>query len=344
MKVLILSSLTGALALMMLTACNSSGSSTALRATGVPYEIAVVTNRNIWDGAPGQLLRDELLQSVPGLPQSEPSMRITYVEPGQFDGMLKNVRNILIVTVDDTQYTKTSLRSERDRWASGQVIVHITSPDAGSLAAYLERNPRQLVDFFTKVEMARAVQVLEGTHSSTVAARLKEKFGITLHVPADMNASRDTADFFWTSNNANTGRMDIVVYSFPYTHPNTFSKAFLMAQRDAILGANIPGSFPGSHMATDTALVSYSAATQQGKYCGVLRGLWHMKGDMMGGPFVSYARLDESSNRIIVAEGFVYSPETDKRIYIRRLEGSLHTLRLSGDTSSVLPVKPELED
>ena len=82
-------------------------------------------------------------------------------------------------------------------------------------------------------------------------------------------------------------------------------------------------------MATETrADVSYTPITVNGKYCGVLRGLWKMVGDMMGGPFVSHVRLDEKNNRVVVAEGFVFAPETDKRNFIRRIEAALYTLRL----------------
>ena len=56
-----------------------------------------------------------------------------------------------------------------------------------------------------------------------------------------------------------------------------------------------------------------------------------MKGDMMGGPFVSHARLDEKNNRVVVVEGFVFAPETDKRNFIRRVESALYTLRLPGE-------------
>ena len=62
-----------------------------------------------------------------------------------------------------------------------------------------------------------------------------------------------------------------------------------------------------------------------------MRGLWKMVGDMMGGPFVSHARLDEKNQRVVVAEGFVYAPETDKRNFIRRIEAALYTLRLPGE-------------
>ena len=52
---------------------------------------------------------------------------------------------------------------------------------------------------------------------------------------------------------------------------------------------------------------------------------------MMGGPFVSHIRLDEENQRVVVVEGFVYAPETNKRNYIRRLEAALFTLRLPGE-------------
>ena len=48
---------------------------------------------------------------------------------------------------------------------------------------------------------------------------------------------------------------------------------------------------------------------------------------MMGGPFVSHAQLDPSGQRVLVVEGFVYAPESNKANLIRRLEAALYTLR-----------------
>ena len=58
------------------------------------------------------------------------------------------------------------------------------------------------------------------------------------------------------------------------------------------------------------------------------RGLWRMKGDFMGGPFVSHTRLDQKNQRIITAEIFVYSPDKMKRNLVRQMEASLYTLKL----------------
>lgn len=192
--------------------------------------------------------------------------------------------------------------------------------------------------------MNRAISIVEKTYTSNVYRILKEKHDVTLKVPEKFDYYKDTTNFFWATNNAATGRMDIVVYTFPYTDINTFTPEYLVAKRDSVMKENMPGSFPGSYMATEARFgVGYSAMTLHGKYCGEMRGLWKMQGDMMGGPFVSHVRLDESNNRIVVAEGFVFAPETDKRNYIKRMEASLYTLRLPGEfdepaEASLIPV------
>ena len=57
-----------------------------------------------------------------------------------------------------------------------------------------------------------------------------------------------------------------------------------------------------------------------------VRGLWEMRNGALGGPFVSLTRADPVSRKLIVTEGFVYSPSTDKRDLLRLVEASLITL------------------
>ena len=328
----------------LLLGMGSCGSNpTGFRATGTAYEIIVVANPDVWNNDVGSILKEQLLAPVSGLPAPENAMRVTHVQPAQFKGMFTYVRNILMVNVDDTQFSKVSVKSEGSRWAQGQVVVYMNAPDEAMLYEFLDEHPRLLVDFFTKIEMERMAEVLQKAYSKPVMDKLMTKFDVMLNAPSDINAMANdsTPDFFWASNNANSGRMDLVVYSFPYTDPNTFTREYLLEKRNAILGAHIPGSLPDSYMSTNSDWVTYTPITLYGKYCGVLRGLWETEGDMMGGPFVSYARLDEVNNRVIVAEGFVYAPETDKKNYIRRLEASLHTLRLPAEIDTSLE-GPEL--
>lgn len=315
--------------LLILGACSSGP--VRKQATGFAYEVVVVMDKADWSAPAGEAIKSELTSDIPGLPQSEPALKITYVTPDQFNGLLTYVRNILIVRIDKSIYTKVSLSYEKNRWAQNQEVVTLTAPNADDILAYVKENPRNIVNFFVKVEMNRAMGQLQKEYSTLVMDTLKNKFDIMLNVPANMTYFKDTTDFFWTSNNANTGRTDLLVYTFPYTDPSTFTAEYLIAKRDSVLKVNLPGSFPESYMATDTIGVQYTPITVNGKYCGEMRGLWKMVGDMMGGPFVSHVRLDEKNNRVVVVEGFVFAPETDKRNFIRRIEAALYTLRLPGE-------------
>lgn len=317
--------------LVLMGACNSG--SVMTRATGLAYEVVVVMDQKAWDSDAGKLLKEDLTSAVPGLPQSEPALKITYARPSDFNGLLTYVRNILIVHVDPAVYTKVGMGYVKNRWAQGQIVLTLNAPSIEALTEYLEKNKDTVAAFFVKEEMNRAIAQLQKNHSGVVMEHLKKNFDVELSAPENMTYFRDTTDFFWASNNANTGRTDLIVYSFPYTDPETFTVDYLVAKRDSVLKANLPGSFPGSYMATETRFGApeYKPITVNGKYSGEMRGLWKMVGDMMGGPFVSHIRLDEKNNRIVVAEGFVFAPETDKRNFIRRIEAALHTLRLPGE-------------
>jgi hypothetical protein len=295
------------------------------------FEIVVVMEEEDWEGEVGGVMKQDLLSSVRGLPQGEATMKVMYSSPSEFDGMLTYVRNILRVTIDEKRYTKVSLHGAKDVWAQGQAVVRITAPDRAALVAYMEEHERILSDYYTSAELRRLSAQLEEKYHRGLTKKIKEKLGVSVKVPTTLTASKEEGeDFFWASDNGVSGRTDLVVYTFPYESSETFTRDYLVAKRDSVMKINMPGGFPNTYMTTETAYAapSYRAITVDGKYCGELRGLWKMKGDMMGGPFVSHARLDEEKNRIVVVEGFVYAPETEKKNYIRRIEASLFTLSL----------------
>jgi hypothetical protein len=91
---------------------------------------------------------------------------------------------------------------------------------------------------------------------------------------------------------------------------------------------NIPGSREGQYIATDAEYVDVENINVKGDYAFEARGLWYMENDMMGGPFVSHARVDRPNGRVVVVEAFVYAPEKKKRDLMRQLEASLYTLNL----------------
>ena len=57
-----------------------------------------------------------------------------------------------------------------------------------------------------------------------------------------------------------------------------------------------------------------------GKYTREIRGVWEMVNDFMGGPFASYAILNETNNEVIFVDTFIYAPGKEKRNMMQELE------------------------
>jgi len=295
--------------------------------SGRPYEMLVVVDKDTWERPAGRALFDVLDTDVPGLPQSERSFRISYTDPSQFDRVLRIFRNIILIDIKDT-YTQPKLKYSRDVYAQPQMIMKIQAPNEKEFEEFVTKNKQAIIDFFVKAEMNRQINALRGKHSDMVERKVDSLFGCKLWVPVELASYKEGKDFFWASTNAATSDMNIVVYSYPYVDKNTFTREYFIQKRDSVMKANLPGAREGMYMMTDTLYVETKDIAVHKNYAQEARGLWAMKGDMMGGPFVSHSRVDQKNGRVVVVEAFIFSPDKLKRNLIRMMEASLYTLQL----------------
>jgi hypothetical protein len=61
-----------------------------------------------------------------------------------------------------------------------------------------------------------------------------------------------------------------------------------------------------------------------------------MTTDMMGGPFVMHAFVNENTGMVIVVETYVYAPESNKRNLMRNLEATLYTISLPKPEEAII--------
>jgi hypothetical protein len=310
-----------------LTSCKGNGGVFTPTSSGRAYEILVVVKPDVWKAPAGKALENVLKSDVPGLPQSESSFKVMYVSPDGFDSTLKLIRNIIIVDIQDI-YTKGSFKLAKDVYSYPQSILTIQAPDEVTLQQFVQENEAQIIDLFNKAEMNRQMAILEKAHSDYISTKVDSIFGSEVWVPAELASFKLGKDFIWASTNTATANRNFVMYSYPYTDRNTFTKEYFVAMRDSVMKANIPGAKPTMFMATDSMTVEVKPIEVQGQFAFEARGLWRMKGDFMGGPFVSHSRVDTVNNRVVTAEIFVYSPDKMKRNLVRTMEASLYTLKL----------------
>lgn len=319
-----------ALIALAFSACDGKKSVFTPTSSGRAYEILVVVNPDLWERPAGRALFDVLDTDVPGLPQSERSFRIMYTDPRNYDSTLKLIRNIIIVDVQDI-YTKASFKYARDVYAAPQLILTIQAPNDAEFEKFVTENRQTIIDFFTRAEMNRQISQLEKKHNDYISTKVNSMFGGDIWLPAELTGSKVGEDFFWAATNTATADQNFVIYSYPYTDKDTFTKEYFIHKRDSIMKANIPGSKEGMYMVTDSLMTDVRPINVHGDYTMEARGLWRMKGDFMGGPFVSHTRLDKDNQRIITAEIFVYSPDKMKRNLVRQMEASLYTLKLPNE-------------
>lgn len=300
--------------------------------SALPYEVLVVISNDVKQTEAGSRLKEVLSSDVPGLPQSESAFKIMETDPAHFDGILKPIRNIVIVDVDKSQYTKASMTSQKDVYAFPQSILTLKAPDVQSLVEYLELNRSTIVQYFTNAEMNRQMVIYEKNPNNMGSALVKEMFGSDVWLSGELKSVKKGQDFLWlgTSGGGDVNQY-YVMYSIPYVDKDSFTKEYFIHKRDSVMSINIPGESEGMYVTTDTDFTQFKPISIRGQYALEARGLWRMKNDFMGGPFVSHMRLDTENNRLVFTEIFVYAPEKLKRNYVRSMEASLYTVRLPQD-------------
>ena len=158
---------------------------------------------------------------------------------------------------------------------------------------------------------------------------LNKDFHITMYVPPGFVIAKQKKDFIWLRYETPDISQGIVLYTFPYVSDSAFTKNYLIRIRDSILKANVPGPTEGSYMTTEQRVDQVQNFKQHNKhYASEMRGLWRVKNDFMGGPYISLATLDEENQRVIVAFGYVYAPSKEKRNFLRQVQAMVYSLKI----------------
>ena len=295
----------------------------------------VLMDDTAWESSPGRALFDVLNSNVKALPQAEPNFTIVQIAPENFTSTFKMARNIIIPDISNI-YSYPKLTAEIDKYAVGQVVMNIHAPDSASFAKFVTENRESIVNYFVDKELERTGKWLKREVSAPLS-RAQQVFGINIHVPKGLTNVTEHQNFYWATNNASRGRQDIVIYQFPYTTEKVFEKDSLISIRNKELGKYIKGSFD-SEMTTATRVYSpdYRTMELDGIFRAELRGLWEMSTDMMGGPFVMHAFVNDNTGMVVVVEVYVYAPEMNKRNLMRSLEATLYTISLPKPKEAVI--------
>ena len=312
---------------ILLTGCNRGKENQLPKSTGMPYEVVL-------EGDTDSIVTKMLTEDVTGLPQPEPLCRLIQVKKGKTRGNYLLVRTRIVVNIGerDSESRDFSVTLHHDENAAPQNIIRITARSAQQLRERL--NGEKLRHIVDEVELKHLADIISGNPSKQnreMQDEIKKMFGIDMKIPAAMNASKKAKDFIWISNNASSGMQNLLVFKVKSEERRAGkvkseerrmknSNAFHVNDKaliDSILRTNMPGE-------TDSMYMVIPHLSE--------RGLWEMKGDAMGGPYVMHRIHRQTSqaakqgyNLYIIA--FVYAPEMKKKILIKQLEAAISTIK-----------------
>ncbi|MCH5176160.1 MAG: DUF4837 family protein [Prevotellaceae bacterium] len=302
-----------------------SGSLLTPVSSGNPYEVMVVADDSVWNGYAGKALQTILDKPLRGLPQDEPQFHKSHITEKHYDNITNLFRNIFRIEIGK-QYTQAKMVVEKDVHSTPQLIMTLHAPNQVEASIYITEHTKDIESLITSEEINREANDLYFKHNIKFAKAVKEMFGCEFYIPVDLKKMKVGDNFIWASDDGLSSIQNICIYSLPYVSEKMFTKKPYIALRDTIMKRNIPGAHEGMWMQTNPNFVWTRNISVNGQYAMEARGLWEMRNDAMGGPFVSHSRIDKKNGKIIVVEGFVFAPEKMKRTMIRRLEAALYTL------------------
>ena len=312
--------------ILALAGCKGRGRAPLLpNVSGKAGEIVVVIDKDNWEGNVGNTLRSILADDCPYLAQREPLFTLANVPPGSFNNMFKLHRNILILNINP-QNQKTGMQYQRDQWARPQSLAQINAWDEEGALAILEEAKEQLPEFFEQAERDRIIANSILYEELTLRDPVEKLTGGILHFPSGYKLRKATDDFVWIADEKQYTSQTVLIYRYPVPQDDPFKVENIIAKRNEVMQANVPGMFDGSYMTTSTAV---EPTVRSLKYRGIdfmeTRGFWEVQGDFMGGPFVSHTFYSPDGKDLIVLEAFVYAPRYDKRQYLRQVESILYS-------------------
>ena len=305
------------------------GGSATQSVTGATNELLVIMPKARWESPMGDTIRAFFGQSQMGLPQAEPMFDMINLPLSNFDRSVKAHRNVLMVSLSNEVDSATLVYSDSP-WARTQKVFKITAPSVEAFNELFRENKDLMMNVYLKAERDRLISIYKKTPNEKVFRFFRDKYDILLYCPGGYNINKDTADFVWSSYETNVDSRGFIFFQKPYEHESQLNYQVILDQVNEEIGKYIPGPLDSTWMALDMR-TPMSVANYQydgGHYAMLIRGLWQVENDYMGGPFVLNVVLDEQRNRILYMMAYVYAPDGEKRNLIRQVESIIFSMNI----------------
>jgi len=291
--------------------------------SGKTNTISIIIDDQLWYGEVGDSIRNKFASPVLGLTQEEPLFTINQYPARLLEGFVTDSRSIIVVK-------KTAL--DKFEIIRSKALPHNTfriyGKSVDDIICSIELNSPEIIKQIRDAEIQKVQE--DNSKSLLNPAIIKNKFHIDLQIPTGYEYVLHKKNFIWLKKEIISGNTSLLVYQIPL---HKFDKKkdvvnSIVRMRDSV-GSYIKGREPNTRMITSEAYAPYfSKVTLDNKDAFETKGTWELKNDFMAGPFINYAIVDKTYNRLLVIEGFCYSPSNQERDLMLELEAIIKSVKI----------------
>ena len=240
------------------------------------------------------------------------------------EGFMTDSRTIIVVKKED----KNKFEIKKDQYASPQNVFHISGKTGAEILKIIEKNFSKIIQIIKETEIAENQRIIKQSPLNTNT--ITNEFHISLNAPSGYLYVLKNDNFLWLKKEIVSGNTSLLIYQVPINSIKKDSNLItnIIKMRDSIGELCIRGTEPDTRMITEEGYAPYFSKTKlDGKETYETKGTWALKNDFMAGPFINYAIVDEDHNRILVLEGFCYSPSREERDLMLELESIIKSIK-----------------
>lgn len=309
---------------LVLQSCDGSGGQRyQLKSLGNINTLQVIIENDLWNEEVGEEIRNYFAAPVDGLPQEEPLFSMNQMPPSTYTDFARRYRTFLHVTIGDSSKVSIKLNP----YAKPQVGAFVVGKNKEEVIQLVKENHERIIRAFKSEEIKEKQKRIRASLKKVDS--LKKFFGLEMKLPSAYRTALATEEFIWYRKALKSGETNIIVYEVPLSHIKGDSTVVgdIINIRDYIGGDYMPVE-EGGRFITEAAYAPYLFKTEiDGKFAYETKGIWEVKTQFMGGPFINYAIKDSVNDRYLIIEGFVYAPATSKRDLQFELEAILRSAK-----------------
>lgn len=285
-------------------------------------DVVIFVDNELWEGAVGDTLRNNLAKPVDGLIRDEPLFSLNQIKPTSFIGLLKKSRNYIYIKIANEAKVNVS----KDNYANPQTGIIISGADAAAIAKVIGENKAAIIEVLTNAEISEKQRLMEKVRMD--AQPFKKQFGIDITIPKAYRYAKTDSDFYWIRKSIAEGTMDLMFYEVPLEAIQRDSSIVsqIVRVRDSVGGKKIVVNEPGVFQTEPMFSPYLHEVAIDKQFAYESKGTWEVKNMFMAGPFVNYAIYNPKRKNWLIAEGYVSAPNSEQRNYMFELEAILKSI------------------